>query len=125
MASRLPVMKAISFKDAVLKGGLMMRVWIFAEIKSVKKQVETGRRGERSFFGNQIDYATLEQVFPGRIVEYRTTPYKKEGKKCESITVVVIGDENGLEIAAKALYYFKAYPYDEVGNIYKPQKTEE
>jgi hypothetical protein len=122
MASRLPVIKAISFKDVFFKDGLKMRICIFAEIKSVKMQVEIGRRGERTFFGKQIDYAKPEQVFPGKIVEYRTTPNKKEGKKRESITVLIIGDENGLDIAAKELDYFKVYPYDNEGNAYKPKK---
>jgi hypothetical protein len=101
-----------------------MRTWIFAELKSIKKQTETSKRAERIYFGSQIDDVNLEQVFTGKIEEYRTTPYKKAGKKYKSISVVVFGDENGLDIAAKALFYFKAYPYDASGNIYKSKNVD-
>ena len=113
-------LEAISFEERVSKKGLRYRIWTFEEVYSVNNKTEyTGKRSTKLFFGNDRDSFQIGDGFVGEIKNYKTTPHYIDGSLQNNISVVVIQGENGLDVAAKELVYYKAFPYDENGNVYK------
>lgn len=121
----LRVLKAIEFEERISKKGLEYKIWKFEEVRFEKvsennfKKVFSGKQATRPFWGKRKNIS-IGKYYEGKIIEYKTTVYSTPtNNQLDTIAVVVMNHENGLDVAARALHYYRAFPFDENGNIHK------
>jgi hypothetical protein len=87
--------------------------------------ISTAKSGVRTFPLNKKELIDIIYFIYGKIETFKSTPYTKKDEKLDSISVAVFYGETALKVAATELKYFKAYPYDDKGEIYKLEHHKE